>query len=95
MFTSSEARDLIRGLEETGQALVTEFEHVDDRLASTWPEPEECPDAIVYRSRTTPETSVNYAFFAVDAFKVQAWPLSQRPDVTVDLVLRHGFTVGY
>lgn len=66
-----------------------------DAVRRWWPEPDECPDAIVYRSRTTPETSVNYAFFAVEAFEVESWPLSERPEVTADLVLRHGFTVGY
>lgn len=66
-----------------------------DAVRRWWPEPDECPDAIVYRSRTTPETSVNYAFFDVGAFAVECWPLSERPDVTADLVLRHGFTVAY
>lgn len=66
-----------------------------DAVRRWWPEPEECPDAIVYRSRTTPETSVNYAFFAVSAFDVEARPLAQRPEVTAELVLRHGFTVGF
>ncbi|ORW22619.1 hypothetical protein AWC18_07315 [Mycolicibacter nonchromogenicus] len=66
-----------------------------DAVRRWWPEPDECPDAIVYRSRTTPETSVNYAFFDVGAFTVEHWPLSERPDITADLVLRHGFTVTY
>lgn len=81
----------------TGQhdAVWATCQHLADAVRRWWPEPEECPDAIVYRSRTTPETSVNYAFFAVEAFEVAAWPLSQRPDVTADLVLRHGFTIGY
>lgn len=52
-------------------------------------------DAIVYRPRTTPETSINYAFFALDAFSVESWPLAQRSVVLTDLVLRHGFTVGW
>lgn len=66
-----------------------------DAVRRWWPQPDEYPDAIVYRSRTTPETSVNYAFFAADAFDVEAWPLSARPELTADLVLRRGFTVRY
>ena len=34
-------------------------------------------DALVYRARTTPETSVNYAFFALDAFACESWPLAR------------------
>jgi RES domain len=52
-------------------------------------------DAIVYRSRTTPETSINVAFFAVEAFTVESWTLASQTDVLVDLVLHHGFTVGW
>lgn len=52
-------------------------------------------DAIVYRSRTTPATSINVAFLAADAFRVDTWPLAERVDVLADLVLRHGFTVGW
>lgn len=52
-------------------------------------------DAIVYRSRTTPETSINFAFFGTDAFTVESWPLARRPDVLADLVLHQGFTVGF
>jgi RES domain len=52
-------------------------------------------DAIVYRSRTTPETSVNVAFFAGDAFRADSRALVDRPDITADLVLRYGFTVNW
>jgi hypothetical protein len=52
-------------------------------------------DAVVYRPRTTPETSINYAFFALAAFTVESWPLAERTDVLTELVLRHGFTVGW
>jgi len=52
-------------------------------------------DAIVYRSRTTPETSVNFAFFADDGFDVESWTLGDRMDVLTDLVLYHGFTIGW
>lgn len=79
----------------TGQhdAVWATCQRLADAVRRWWPEPEECPDAIVYRARTTPETSVNYAFFAGEAFDVESWPLEQRPAVTADLVLRHGFTV--
>lgn len=79
----------------TGQhdAVWDTCQQLADAARRWWPEPTECPDAIVYRSRTTPETSVNYAFFAAEAFEAQAWPLNRRPEVTADLVLRHGFTV--
>ncbi len=49
----------------------------------------------VYRPRTSPETSINYAFFALDAFRFESWPLAERTDVLTDLVLHHGFTVGW
>jgi hypothetical protein len=52
-------------------------------------------DAIVYRSRTTPETSGNFAFFAVDGFGVQSWALKTRSSVLTDLVLHHDFTVNW
>ncbi len=52
-------------------------------------------DGIVYRSRTTPATSANLAFFAADAFDIDSWTLESRPDVLTDLVLRHGFTVDW
>lgn len=52
-------------------------------------------DAIVYRSRTTPGGSVNVAFFATDGLTVESWSLRERVDVLTDLVLRHGFTVGW
>jgi hypothetical protein len=52
-------------------------------------------DAIVYRPRTTPETSANFAFFALDAFTAESWRLAERTDVLTDLVLHHGFTVSW
>ncbi len=52
-------------------------------------------DPIVYRSRTTPTASVNFAFFAVDAFGIESWTLRERADVLTDLVLHHGFTTGW
>jgi hypothetical protein len=52
-------------------------------------------DSIAYRSRTTPETSANFAFFAADAFTVESWTLAGQTDVLTDLVLRHRFTVDW
>jgi hypothetical protein len=52
-------------------------------------------DAIIYRSRTTPSSSANVAFFSADAFQIRSWPLGQRLDVLTDLVLRHSFTIGW
>ncbi len=52
-------------------------------------------DAIVYRSRTTPETSANFAFFARDGFDVESHALKGRVDVLTDLVLHHDFTVNW
>ncbi|TDK99019.1 RES domain-containing protein [Mycobacterium paragordonae] len=65
--------------------------HLADAARRWWPD----IDAIVYRSRTTPETSVNYAFFGLDAFAAESWELGSRTDVLVDLVLRHDFTVNW
>ena len=50
---------------------------------------------MVYRPRTTPETSINYAFFALEPFTYESWPLAERADVLTDLVLRYSFTVGW
>ncbi len=52
-------------------------------------------DAVVYRSRTTPSSSLNVAFFALDAFDVTSRTLSEEPDVLSDLVLDHDFTVNW
>jgi hypothetical protein len=65
-----------------------------DAVKRWWPEPDAL-DALVYRPRTTPESSVNYAFFSLDAFSAESWPLGERVDVLTNLVLRHGFTVGW
>ena len=81
----------------TGQhpAVWSTCQRLADAVVRWWPQPDERPDAIVYRSRTTPETSANVAFFTTAAFTVESWPLSERTDVLADLVLRHGFTVGF
>ena len=65
--------------------------HLADATRRWWPD----LDAIVYRSRTTPETSTNYALFADDAFSTESWTLGSRTDVLIDLVLRHDFTVNW
>lgn len=52
-------------------------------------------DAIVYRSRTTPETSTNFAFFGRAGFDVESSALKDRADVLTDLVLHHDFTVNW
>jgi len=52
-------------------------------------------DAIVYRSRTTPESSLNYAFFGDEGFDVESWPLGERIDILTTLVLHQGFTINW
>jgi hypothetical protein len=65
-----------------------------DAVKRWWPSTDAL-DAVVYRPRTTPETSINYAFFALEPFAFESWPLAGRTDVLTDLVLRHGFTIGW
>lgn len=52
-------------------------------------------DAIVYRSRTTPATSYNVAFFAVDGFDVTSRPLGEHSELLTELVLHHDVTVNW
>lgn len=52
-------------------------------------------DAIVYRSRTTPESSLNVAFFGSDAYDVESRELGGHDDLLADLVLHHEFTVAW
>lgn len=52
-------------------------------------------DGIVYRSRTTPATSSNLAFFSSEPLGFAAWTLADRPDVLSDLALHDGFTVAW
>jgi hypothetical protein len=77
----------------TGQhdAVWDTCQHLADAARRWWPD----LNAIVYRSRTTPEVSVNYALFGIDGFAHESWPLAHRVDVLVDLVLREGFTVDW
>ncbi|MEZ5144227.1 MAG: hypothetical protein R2726_17150 [Acidimicrobiales bacterium] len=52
-------------------------------------------DGVVYRSRTTPATSANLAFFSAEGFVIEARPLVECAEVLDDLVVRHRFTVGF
>jgi hypothetical protein len=71
--------------------------HLADALRSWWPNGEAGRglDGIFYRSRTTPETSSNLAFFALAGFRATSRRLSQCGSELDDLVLRHDFTVGF
>jgi hypothetical protein len=50
---------------------------------------------IVYRSRTTPETSTNLAFFRHAPLHGTSAPLATRPDLLDRLVLTRGFAVDF
>ena len=52
-------------------------------------------DAIVYRSRTSPATSVNFAFFSSEAFATEASALADAESMLTDIVLHEGFTLGW
>jgi hypothetical protein len=52
-------------------------------------------DGLIYRSRTTPESSANLAFFGSEAFKVTSRRLDSCVEELDDLVLRHEFTIGF
>lgn len=77
----------------TGQhdAVWETCQRVADAARGWWPD----LGAIIYRSRTTPEQSVNYAFFAHDHFRTRVWRLAERTDVLTELILRHGFTISW
>jgi RES domain len=67
-----------------------------DALRAWWPDGDAGGlDGILYRSRTTPETSSNLAFFALGGFRVTSRRLSLCVTELDDLVLRHGFTIGF
>ncbi len=72
----------------------TTCQRLADAVRKWWTDPDAL-DAIVYRSRTTPETSANFAFFASDAFTIDSWALRGRTDILTELILRQGFTVGW
>jgi hypothetical protein len=52
-------------------------------------------DGLLYRSRTTPETSANLAFFSLVAMGAAGHPLRSCVAELDELVLLHGFTVGF
>lgn len=52
-------------------------------------------DGLIYRSRTTPSTSVNLAFFSLGPFATESRALVDATDILAELVLGHGFTVGW
>jgi hypothetical protein len=52
-------------------------------------------DGILFRSRTTPQTSMNLAFFGVDGLAIDARPLHTCADELDDLILRHQFTIEF
>lgn len=63
-----------------------------DAVAGWWDE----ADGIVYRSRTTPQTSINMAFFSLDGLHIaESRMLSACVDELDDLVLHHQFTVNF
>jgi hypothetical protein len=62
-----------------------------DAVRSWWPD----LDGIAYRSRTTPATSINVAFFSTDGFSVDAWELATCQDELDDLVQHHHVTVDF
>jgi len=69
-----------------------------DAVRRWWPATAADPhplDALVYRSRTTPETSLNVAIFGTAAFTARSWALGRRHDLLAELVLHHGFTIGW
>lgn len=52
-------------------------------------------DGLIYRSRTTPSTSANLAFFSLEPFAAASRALVDATDVLTELVLNHGFTLGW
>ena len=52
-------------------------------------------DGIAYRSRTTPETSANVAFFSLEGMTAWSRVLADCDDELDDVVLNHEFTVGF
>jgi RES domain len=69
---------------------------LSDALRTWWPDGDSGGlDGILYRSRTTPETSSNLAFFALSGFEATSRRLSRCVSELDDLVLRHGFTIGF
>jgi hypothetical protein len=52
-------------------------------------------DGLIYRSRTTPESSANLAFFDSGPFEITSRWLDRCAAELDDLILRHGFTIGF
>jgi hypothetical protein len=64
-----------------------------DAVCRWWTDPG--LDGILYRSRTTPATSANLAFWSLDPFRSSGRRLERCPAELADLVLAHGFTIGF
>lgn len=62
-----------------------------DAVRGWWPD----LDGIVYRSRTTPATSTNVAFWSIDGIDFEARELRACTGELDDLVLHHHFTVDF
>ncbi|HEX4865194.1 MAG TPA: RES domain-containing protein [Acidimicrobiales bacterium] len=52
-------------------------------------------DGLIYRPRTTPESSANLAFFGSEAFRFTSRRLDSCTAELDELVLRHEFTIGF
>jgi hypothetical protein len=63
-----------------------------DSVQSWWPAD---IDGIVYRSRTTPQTSLSLAFFSLGGLQPTSWALSTRTADLDELILNHDFTVAF
>lgn len=64
---------------------------LSDAARAWWPD----LAGIVYRSRTTPASSANVAFFSLDGLDIEAWRLETRVAELDDLVLHHHVTVDF
>ena len=65
-----------------------------DAVKRWWPA-DDALDAVVYRPRTSRRPRPTTPSFALEPFTFESWPLAERTDVLTELVLRHGFTVGW
>jgi hypothetical protein len=63
-----------------------------DSVQSWWPAD---IDGIVYRSRTTPQTSLSLAFFSLGGLQPTSWALSTRTADLDELIVHHDFTVAF
>jgi hypothetical protein len=62
-----------------------------DAARDWWPD----LDGVMYRSRTTPASSANVAFFSLNGLRATSRPLHRCITELDDLVLRHRFTIGF